>query len=261
MKLHFLGTGAADWDISRRRDDMEWRRFSSTLIDDTLLIDPGPHIFDFAEKNNLPNLFDNVRDIVITHSHPDHLNSANLLRVCSVSRGCRVWGDAASLRKINRELGESNAVDFRVVTPGYEFSAGDFRILALRSNHGTTDPEEITLNYSISRNGQKLFYGLDTGWLPYQTWCTIRHAGFDCMVFELTMGDIVPGDDRIFGHTSIPMLEIMLQTMRRQGCMKPGCRSVVTHLARTLHTDHMSTCARLAPLGVDVAYEGMIYNF
>lgn len=121
MKLHFLGTGAADWDISRRRDDMEWRRFSSTLIDDTLLIDPGPHIFDFAEKNNLPNLFDNVRDIVITHSHPDHLNSANLLRVCSVSRGCRVWGDAASLRKINRELGESNAVDFRVVTPGYEF--------------------------------------------------------------------------------------------------------------------------------------------
>lgn len=261
MKLRFLGTGAADWNIANRREGMEWRRFSSVLVDDTLLIDPGPHIYDYAESADLPHLFEGVRDVIITHSHPDHFNCKTLMRVCSGSPGCRVWGDAASQRLLTRTFGESCAIDFRVIAPGREFSAGKYHILALRSNHGTDDADEITLNYAIEADGRRLFYGLDTGWLPYETWCRIRHAGFDCMVFELTMGDIVPGDDRIFGHTSIPMLEIMLQTMRRQGCMRPGCRAVVSHLARTLHTDHASTCARLAPLGVDVAYDGMIYEF
>lgn len=41
MKLHFLGTGAADWDINNPRDDINFRRYSSLLVDDTLLIDPG----------------------------------------------------------------------------------------------------------------------------------------------------------------------------------------------------------------------------
>lgn len=261
MKLHFLGTGAADWNIADRREGMEWRRFSSTLIDDGLLIDSGPHIFDYTEKTGQPHLFDGVTDIIITHSHMDHFNSKNTLRLCSGGRGCRVWGDAADLRKLHRELGESMAVDFRVVTPGVKFYAGQYAILPLRSNHATSDRDEITLNYIIEKDSQKLFYGLDTGWFLYESWQSIRKNVFDCMVLELTMGDLVPGDDRIFGHTSIPMLEIMLQTLRRQGPMKPGCRAVVSHLARTLHTDHATTAARLAPLGVDMAYDGMIYEF
>ena len=76
MKLHFLGTGAADWDISRRRDDMEWRRFSSTLIDDTLLIDPGPHIFDFAEKNK------NIDYIALGHIHNAQNIKSERIRYC-----------------------------------------------------------------------------------------------------------------------------------------------------------------------------------
>lgn len=261
MELHFLGTGAADWNIKEREPGMEWRRFSSTLIDGKLLIDPGPHIFDYAESAGLPHLFDNVTDIIITHSHQDHFNCKNTLRVCSGARNCRVFGDSASLRKLTRELGENTTVDFRTVTPGVRFYAGDYSIMPVRSNHGTTDKKEITLNYAIKNGDQQMFYGLDTGWFLYESWVRLRKMRFDCMVFELTIGDIAPGDDRIFGHTSIPMLEIMLQTLRAQGCMKPDCRAVATHLAKTLHTDHASTAAKLAPLGVDLAYDGMIYKF
>ena len=45
MKFIFLGTGAADWPIQKREDMSEFRRLSSALIDDTLLIDPGPQVF------------------------------------------------------------------------------------------------------------------------------------------------------------------------------------------------------------------------
>ena len=54
MKLTFLGTGAADWDINQYDAMPEFRRFSSALVNDDLLIDPGPHIFHFCEQNGTP---------------------------------------------------------------------------------------------------------------------------------------------------------------------------------------------------------------
>lgn len=260
MKLLFLGTGAADWPISRRTPGAEWRRFSSTLIDGRLLIDPGPHIFDFAESAKDPHLFDRITDIIVTHSHGDHFNAETTLKLCSGGRGCRVWGDAACLRKLKSQLGEDMAINFICITPGEHYSAGGYDILPLAANHATDDALETPLNYVIFHDGKRIFYGLDTGWLPTRTWHKIRRVPFDCMVLELTMGDITPGDDRIFSHTSIPMLEIMLENFRKQGCVPEGCKIIVTHLARMLHLDHASTVARLAPLGVDVAYDGLTYE-
>ena len=50
MKLLFLGTGAAGGVTGHPLDDPNIRRCSSTLVDRDLLLDPGPHIFDFAER-------------------------------------------------------------------------------------------------------------------------------------------------------------------------------------------------------------------
>ena len=44
MKITFLGTGAADWPAEKTENLTEFRRFSSALIDDILLIDPGPQV-------------------------------------------------------------------------------------------------------------------------------------------------------------------------------------------------------------------------
>ena len=44
MKITFLGTGAADWLLEKPEGFTDNRRFSSAMIDDCLLIDPGPHV-------------------------------------------------------------------------------------------------------------------------------------------------------------------------------------------------------------------------
>ena len=44
MKIEFLGTGAADWPLTKPEEYTEFRRLSSALIDDVLLIDPGPQV-------------------------------------------------------------------------------------------------------------------------------------------------------------------------------------------------------------------------
>ena len=46
MQLLFLGTGAADWPRDLTENKGEYRRWSSALVDDALLIDPGPHAME-----------------------------------------------------------------------------------------------------------------------------------------------------------------------------------------------------------------------
>jgi glyoxylase-like metal-dependent hydrolase (beta-lactamase superfamily II) len=74
MKLHFLGTGAADWDISKANASQDFRRHSSMLVDGCLLVDPGACIFEFESTYGYTDLYAGVTDIVCTHKHGDHYN-------------------------------------------------------------------------------------------------------------------------------------------------------------------------------------------
>ena len=91
MKIEFLGTGAADWKIERRKEGEFWRRFSSVLVDGELLIDPGPHIFDYAEKMGKPDMFCGVKAMILTHSHSDHLNVKAACRIHEMT-GAMLYG-------------------------------------------------------------------------------------------------------------------------------------------------------------------------
>lgn len=258
MKIEFLGTGAADWSIKNRIDGQEFRRFSSALVDGELLIDPGPHIFDYAEKSGKPGLFDGVRNIIVTHSHGDHFTPATVAQLC-VGRACTIWADGTVIRPLIAALGAETArqIDFRPLTPRKPTPVGDYLITPLRSNHATDNPGEQTLNYIVERPGKRFFYGLDSGWIMYDSFCELRKFRFDAMIFEATIGD-VPDDDRIFGHTSLEMIEIMLRSLRRLKVIDDASTVMVSHMARTLHTPHAQLAERCRPLGITPAYDGMV---
>ena len=257
MKIEFLGTGAADWNIHARVDGEEFRRYSSILVDDELLIDPGPHIFDYAEKTNQHHLFDRVKAVLVTHSHGDHFTPAAVETLC-VGRACSLWADGTLLRPLTAALGgeQVGRLDFHALTPRETVTAGDFTLTPLRANHTTTTPGEQCLNYIVARADKRFFYGLDSGWIMYDSFCEIRKYRFDAMIFEATIGD-VPDDDRIFGHTSLEMLEIMLRSLRRLRVIDESSLVMVSHMARTLHTPHAALTERCRPLGMTPAYDGM----
>ena len=100
MELLFLGTGAADWSPKHKGGKL-YRRLSSALVNDDLLIDPGPCIYDLAEEIGRPDLFKNVRNVILTHSHSDHFNAETLLRVTRESnhRVC-FWAQKAAYEKL-----------------------------------------------------------------------------------------------------------------------------------------------------------------
>ena len=261
MKVTFLGTGAADWDINAYVPGAFHRRFSSVLINDDLLIDPGPHVFHFCETDGTPDLTDNVKNILVTHSHGDHFNSATVARLC-VGKDCTLWADPACMRKLIRELGEETAAKIRFVETkrNRDYEIGCYKVTSLRSNHATEDPDEDTRIYLIEEDGRILFYGCDSAWIPTVSWNVIRERPVNAMVLELTCGETATYDWRIFEHNTPEMLDIMLTMFRKYNLFAPDVKYYVSHLARTLHTDHEGLTEYLKPMGVTPAFDGFSFE-
>lgn len=262
MKIEFLGTGAADYPRDRSGDNgtpFYMRRYSSALVGDSLLIDPGPHIYDYEEKLGRPGMFRGVTDIILTHSHGDHYDPKNVIRLCEeAGRTVRFYADEHAFAKLGgAAVPNLETVPVKATVP---FEIPGYGIMPCRSNHDLFFTGEQTLNYIVTetQSGRSFFYGADSGWIVYDTWLLIKKAKPNAMIFEATLGDKFPGDDRIFGHTSIPMIEIMMQTVRAQHGTADDCRYYTTHMARTLHGTHEETAAVLAPMGVVPAYDGMV---
>ena len=261
MKVTFLGTGAADWDIRAYRDGEFFRRNSSILINDDLLVDPNSHIFHFADKNGTPDLFKNVKNIIVTHSHGDHFTPETVEKLC-VGKDCRIWADPACKRKLIRVLGEETAakINFVETKRNRDYEIGDYKVTSLRSNHATEDPDEDTRLYLIEQDGRILYYGCDSAWIPTVSWNVIREKPVNAMVLELTCGETATYDWRIFEHNTPEMLDIMLTMFKKYNLFAPDVKYYVSHLARTLHTDHEGLVEYLKPRGVTPAYDGFSFE-
>ncbi|MBQ8371362.1 MAG: MBL fold metallo-hydrolase [Clostridia bacterium] len=220
MKLSFLGTGAADWNFQEHKDLDGFRRNSSLLIDDCLLIDPGADVPNALSE--FGKSIDEIKYIINTHAHSDHYNEQTL---CQLS---------------NAHFYSMNAGEVRLI--------GKYTVTALRANHSTCKSGAV--HFIVSDGEKKLFYGLDGAWLMYDEVSAIKDNGIDLAIFDATIGD-VPGDYRIFEHNNLNMVVEMKTTLEKY--IK---RFFISHMARTLHTSHDELVNRMKPHGIEVAFDG-----
>ena len=229
MKIHFLGTGAADWNIQNDVENPEYRRNSSILINGTLLVDPGSCVFEFEQTFDYENLYKDVKNIVCTHKHSDHYNPE-------------------TVEKLGLKLTELNLFEPTEV--------GEFVITALPANHRTVEnPSHLIIEEKST--GKRLFYGLDGAWLTYETAKYLRKLNFDMMLFDATLGskEDLGGvlDYRIFEHNSLEMVELLCNTF------KNNCNLFyISHMAKTLHRSHSELTKYMNLKGINVAYDNHI---
>lgn len=222
MKISFLGTGAADWPKEKSYGMAEFRRFSSALIDDNLLIDPGPQIFDGLKALNKDNI--KIKYIINTHRHDDHFSAETVSRL------------------------EADGAEFIPLNDGDIKKIGSYTVYAYRGNHSTC---EKAVHFIITDNKKTLFYGLDGAWLLYDEIQAIKKFMPDFAVFDATIGDI-DGDYRIFEHNNLNMVLEMKKSLENY-----IGRFCISHMARTLHTDHETLSEKMKKHNIITAYDGL----
>lgn len=248
-EILFLGTGAADWDIKKRGEF--FRRNSAALINEDLMIDCGKDIFDFADSVGNQHLYDNVSNIIITHSHDDHFCVDSVLKLAEKQKirlgACKEVLDA---------VGENPNIELVLIEPFKTVKLGEYVITPLLANHYfVTDGDNQAFHYIIETNdGKKIFYGLDGAWFLTPSWEEMKKHIFNVMVFDCTVGDI--DDWRIFEHNTIPMLRFMIKEIRNNNLVSSDGKLIASHIARTLHNSHEETESVLKEMDMLTAYDG-----
>ena len=252
MNITFLGTCACDFSKKLENEfkdcfDKNARRSSAMLIDDAYLVDCGPHTLDALRIANKDA--SKITDIFVTHLHKDHFNTDNINAIAGKrSEQLRLWV---------REDAKLNGLENVTVMPMPLFSscevAPDFKVTGLIANH---DQNACPQHLLFEKNGKKAFYGCDGAWLINKTYYHLRNKNLNLMVLDCTTGDYL-GDFRMGEHNSIPMLRVMLPSLRTFKIVDEQTKVYFSHLAPSLHAPHDETVKIATAMGACVAYDGL----
>ena len=252
MEILFLGTCACDYSPllqTTYKDvfDKNARRSSCALINGRYLIDCGYHCLEELRIAKID--LAQITDIFVTHFHSDHYNVECISQIAKASeRTLRVWVRAGA-----NVIAISN-VEWKFMEKGIEYSVDEnVKVTGLLANHNeSVFPQHILLDVA----GKKIFYALDGAWFLHETYYALKNAKLDFLVLDCTCGDY-EGDYRIGEHNSIPMIRLMLPSLKKWGTIVENTQVYASHLAPSLHKSHEETVEILQKDGVYVAYDGL----
>ena len=137
---------------------------------------------------------------------------------------------------------------------GTEYTVDEnVKVTGLLANHSEkVSPQHLLFEVG----GKKIFYALDGAWFITETYNALKNANLDFLVLDCTCGDYL-GDYRIAEHNSIPMIRLMLPSLKKWGVITEKTKIYVSHLAPSLHKSHEETVEILQKDGVFVAYDGL----
>ncbi len=198
-----------------------------------------------------------VTDVLITHSHSDHVELAAVRelarnRLNAAGKPLTVHLEHAWASQVVIDDANINGL---VIETG--FAVGPYRVTPLAANHVGSYPGETALHFFFDKQGTHWVYATDGGWLLTRTWYWLRQWSLDCIVFDCTIGAGHAGDHRIFEHNALPMVYEMVAALRHNQVLKDGAPVILTHLARTLHPGQKQLESLLSP-PFYAAYDGFI---
>ncbi|MBR7112328.1 MAG: hypothetical protein IKC75_05370 [Clostridia bacterium] len=259
MKLLFLGTGGSEVKLVPECEVTgEYRRATSMLIDENVVVDLGIQSFDFATK--LGAKTDGITDIFLSHTHRDHYMKQALLGYLSVAK-CKIdlWCPEVSAQAIAQSLSEEELekVTVHPVKPLDRWEAGGLSILALPANH--TDPN--TVHYVFEKDGKRLYYGLDGMWFAPLEWRWLfRGAPLDAAIIDATFVCENPRRfGKLDGHNNIITLPAIRDFMRATGVARPDTVLLASHVAPQ-PDEAEEWFRRLEEMGYLPTYDGFVFE-
>jgi len=224
---------------------------TSALVDGQLLIDFGPDTPRQAEALGVD--LRRVRNVLVTHAHPDHLAPAGLLWrrwAAGDTAPVTVYGPAPVMDEVVRWFGEDPRLRARAVAPGDELHVGEHVIRVLAATH-----EVETVLYDVTDDaGARLLYATDTGPLPAATITAVAGRAFDVALIEQTFGRV---DDHGTGHLDLTTFPRTLADLRAVGALTAATQTLAVHLSHH-NPPEQELAAMLARWGAEPGRDGAV---
>lgn len=275
MKIKILGTAASEGfpalfceceycQKARKLGGRNLRTRASTLVDESLLIDFSADTYAHTLMQGL-NLT-KVTDLIITHSHPDHMYTADIaaavppMALYGRERHLNVYGNDAVEQKFHevfdRVSGYEAVCDFQNLKAFEPCTMGRYTVTPVLAAH--VKSEECFL-YVVQDGRSTLLYGHDTGTIPELTWQAFEKYRFDCVILDCTCGLLE--ENRFPSHMNFAMNLAVRDRMCAMGCATEKTLFVATHfvhVAAPFQDDYEQV---MGPQGFIAAYDGIELAF
>ncbi|MBX3085520.1 MAG: hypothetical protein KF716_28045 [Anaerolineae bacterium] len=281
MEITFLGTAAATsyplafcrcevCTQARKLGGKDFRKRSSIIINDDLLIDMGPDVVaaSFMYHKSLVD----IRYCLQTHPHADHFDASHLTTRVPEFMGVdtpllHLYGSEATLRKMSEMLNNEGYVqdmfeaeakrrlnlEIVAVEPLQPFQVGTYEVVAFRTDHDTSVQSRL---YSVREGDFTVFYGTDTDSLPEETW-----QGFHTMKlrFNVVILDHTYGPDADSGgHLNANRFIEHIRRMRTEHLLADTARIFATHISHEGNPTHSALSSYAKNFGYEIAYDGLV---
>lgn len=250
--LTFLGTAAANFSPRLKTDckdrfDPDARRASCLLIGENYLVDCGMYVLESIRIAGVDMA--KITDIFVTHLHADHFIPEHVEKIAAgKEKPLRLW--------VRRDAQVPPMENVEVVHlplhTDVQF-APEMSVASIDANH---DPNAFPQHFIFTIHGKKMLYGLDGAWFLTPSYNYLRNAKLDIAILDATCGDYV-GDYRMGEHNSIPMIRLMLPSLKKWGTIDEQTRVYLSHIAPKLHATHAETVELVAKDGLLVACDGL----
>ena len=252
MKLFFLGTCACNYSPRLNGEckdcfDKNARRSSSVLLGENCLIDCGDHCLDSLRiaKTDISK----ITDIFITHLHSDHFNPAYIeILAKGKQTPVRVWVREDS------KLPTIQNTEIRRIKNEQRYAVNEqLYVIGLQANH---DPLSYPQHLLFENNDKKFLYACDGAWFLTDTYNYLKNSRLDLCVLDATCGE-KEGEYRIAEHNTLPMLRLMLPSLKTVGIIDEHTQIYLSHIAPSLHKPHEEIEKSVEKDGFKVAYDGL----
>lgn len=276
MKIHYLGTGAAEGfpglfcscDACNRARKFGGRNIktrSCALINNKILIDLSPDIYMQSLRDHV-SLY-SVTDLIVTHTHCDHLDlfslalrardGASQLLGTAKDNYISVYGsqfvkDAIDSIWDKQPYANKDRIYYHYVEAGKAFCIDNIWFYPFEANH---KPDETCFIYAINEEDVWLLYANDTGTLSNKTISQIKNLNiqFDFVSMDCARGNL-PGDS----HMGIVENRKLRGLLEDANCVHDKTQFYLNHLSHMSGLTHDELQVIAEKEGFFVAYDGLI---